>query len=436
MAGVLLLLCIFFSWVTRTEQQPRGLAAARRLAGQLDRQASKGATVLLVGKGTDDDSAFLTALESRLSASGVNVVAKVQGEPRDARQALQKLADANRRLDFIATTAECAAWTVLDDLPGKFPALGGPEIVFARSFRWPTFLNSDNLLNVANQISVVAIVAAGMTMVIVAGGIDLSVGSLIALSAVVCTLLIRHFGGPQASGAVMIACGAAGVLATGLVGVLSGLTITAFRVPPFIATLAMMLVASGFAFKLAKGQSVYEVPDAFTGLGRGSMFFSIPNAVILMAAIFSSAHILMSRTKFGRYIYAVGGNAEAARLSGVSVGSVRVAAYGICGALAGLSGVMLSSQLKSGAPTYGTGYELDIIAAVVVGGTSLSGGEGRIFGSLIGAFIIGVIRNGMNLTGVESYDQKVVLGLVILGAVLLDQAKRRRWRIPGWLTGR
>jgi ribose transport system permease protein len=137
--------------------------------------------------------------------------------------------------------------------------------------------------------------------------------------------------------------------------------------------------------------------------------------------------LMMSRTALGRRIYAVGGNDEAARLSGVRVGRVRMFAYTFCGALAGLGGVLLASQLKSGSPTYGLSYELDVIAAVVVGGASLSGGEGRIFGSLIGSLIIAVIRNGMNLTGVESYDQKVVLGLVILGAVLLDQLKRRGW---------
>ena len=433
MAGVLLLLCLYFSWATLTEQQPRGASAAQRLGAKLSSAARAGSTVVIVAKTTEEDALFATALESHLSKLGLKVLVNVRGEPRDARQALQKLAESNEKVEFIATTAECGVWTVLEDLPTRFPALGAPRVMFAGSYRWPTFLNADNLLNVANQIAVVAIVAAGMTVVVVAGGIDLSVGSLIALSAVLSTLLIRKWGGTQASVAVLIASGAAGVLASGCVGAISGLTVTAFRVPSFIATLGMMLVASGMAFKLSRGQSIYEVPDAIAWLGRGAALFSIPNTILLMAGIFALTHLMMARTAFGRYVYAVGGNAEAARLSGVAVGRVRVATYVVSGVLAGLSGIVLSSQLKSGAPTYGTGYELDVIAAVVVGGTSLSGGEGRVLGSLIGAFIIGVIRNGMNLMGVESYDQKVVLGLVILGAVLLDQAKKRTWRLPGWL---
>jgi ribose transport system permease protein len=190
-----------------------------------------------------------------------------------------------------------------------------------------------------------------------------------------------------------------------------------------------MLVASGLAFIAAHGQSVYQVPDSFIGLGRGSTL-GLPNAVLLMLVLYAGAHFLMTRTVLGRYLYAVGGNAEAARLSGVPVRRVLLFAYAACGALAGLGGVVMASQLKSGSPTYGQMYELYVIAAVVVGGTSLSGGEGKVLGTLIGAFIIAVIQNGMNLTSVESYTQKVVLGLVILGAVLLDRLKRRGWQ---WL---
>jgi ribose transport system permease protein len=215
------------------------------------------------------------------------------------------------------------------------------------------------------------------------------------------------------------------VLVCALIGALSGATVTVFKIPPFIATLAVMQVASGLAFILAKGQSIYEVPESFTWLGRSVGVFSVPHAVLLMAVIYLGTHLLMSRTVLGRQIYAVGGNTEAARLSGVRVGWVLLFAYTFCGALAGLGGVLLASQLKSGSPTYGQSYELYVIAAVVVGGTSLSGGQGRIFGTLIGTLIIAVIQNGMNLTGVESYTQKVVLGLVILGAVLLDRLKKR-----------
>jgi ribose transport system permease protein len=195
--------------------------------------------------------------------------------------------------------------------------------------------------------------------------------------------------------------------------------------PPFIATLGMMLVASGVAYLISGGESIYQIPEGFVWLGRGTAFLSIPNAVVLMIVLYAIAHVLMSRMKIGRYIYAVGGNVEAARLSGVNVFAILLFVFGISGMMAGLGGVVLASQLKSGAPTYGLLYELYAIAAAVLGGTSLSGGQGKVIGTLIGALIIGVIQNGMNLTGVESYTQKVVLGLVILGAVLLDMLRRK-----------
>jgi ribose transport system permease protein len=222
----------------------------------------------------------------------------------------------------------------------------------------------------------------------------------------------------------MLIASLAGILACAASGVFSGTMVTLFRIPPFIVTLGMMLVASGLAYILADGQSINQVPDTFIWLGRGADLFRIPNAVLLMLGLYALAHVLMTRMVLGRYIYAVGGNPQAARLSGVPVRRVLLLVYTLCGALAGLGGVVMASQLKSGAPTYGQMYELYVIAAVVVGGTSLSGGEGKVLGTLIGAFIIAVIQNGMNLTGVESYTQKIVLGLVILGAVLLDRWKR------------
>jgi ribose transport system permease protein len=271
-----------------------------------------------------------------------------------------------------------------------------------------------------------------MTFVIVAGGIDLSVGSLIALSAVLASLFIRDAaGGVDAGpGGLTYACLGA-ILVCGFVGAVSGSIITLCGIPPFIVTLAMMLVSSGLAYILAKGQSIYQVPESFVWLGRGADVFGIPNAVLLLLILYVLAHVLMARTKLGRYIYAVGGNAEAAHLSGVPVKRVVLFAYIASGVLAGLGGVIMASQLKSGSPTYGGMYELYVIAAVVVGGTSLSGGEGKMFGTLIGAFTIAVIQNGMNLCNVESYTQKAVLGLVILAAVLLDQARHRFWGSAG-----
>ena len=338
-----------------------------------------------------------------------------------------KINGTGETLDVIACTPATAAWLVFSDLKTDFPALGDPQVLKPQSYQWPNFLKSENLLNIANQIAVIAIIAIGMTMVIITGGIDLSVGSLIALSAVLAAMFIRDYAGAANASAVgMTAACVAATLVCGLIGAFSGGMITLFRIPPFIVTLAMMLVGSGLAYLLAKGQSIYQIPDSFVWLGRGANFFNLPNAVVLMLVLYAAAHVLMSRMRLGRYLYAVGGNREAARLSGVPVRSVLMFAYISSALLAGLGGVIMASQLKSGSATYGNMYELYVIAAVVVGGTSLSGGEGKMFGTLIGALTIAVIQNGMNLTNVESYTQKVVLGLVILGAVLLDKIRHKQ----------
>ncbi|BCM93520.1 ribose import permease protein RbsC [Abditibacteriota bacterium] len=430
MAVVLLLLCIYYSWATLQTQEPKGDAAAQTVALQIAGALPKGANVMIVGTTSDEDNDFVTGAAKRLQDGGYVVVGKVLGDPRTARQALEKAARGGAHIDAIAATPASASWPVLQNIPQKYPAFSAARLYAAQSYRWPLFLQRDNLLNIANQIVVVAVIAVGMTLVIITGGIDLSVGSLVALAAILTTLLIRNNGATEASTVTMIGAGLAGIIVCALIGWCSGLTITAFRLPPFIATLGVMQIASGLAFILSKGSSIYEVPDGFTILGRGSGLLGIPYAVMMMAVIYGVAHILMARSKWGRYVYAVGGNAEAARLSGVRVAPVTLMVYTLSGAMAGLGGVVLASQLKSGAPTYGVSYELYVIAAVVVGGTSLSGGQGKIFGTLIGALIIAVIQNGMNLTGVESYTQRVVLGVVILGAVLLDMLKHRDWR---WL---
>lgn len=428
MLFVLLLLCLFFSVVTYTEQYPTGTAAAKQLAGDIFGQLGKGARVMIVARSHQEDAEFADALQAELARGGASVLATVKGEPKDARQGMQRIAESGGKLDAIAGTQTTAAWLVFADLKTDFPTLGAPRVLKPHGYKWPNFLKSENLLNIANQIAVIAILAIGMTMVIITAGIDLSVGSLIALSAVLATLFIRDAaGGPGAGAAGMTLCCLGAILACGLVGAFTAAMITLFSIPPFIVTLAMMLVASGLAYILAQGQSVYQVPDSFIWLGRGADLFSIPNAVVLMLVLYALAHVLMARTTLGRYLYAVGGNREAARLSGVPVRRVLLFAYVASGLLAGLGGVVMASQLKSGSPTYGQMYELYVIAAVVVGGTSLSGGEGKMLGTLIGAFTIAVIQNGMNLTNVESYTQKVVLGLVILGAVLLDLLRHRGW---------
>jgi ribose transport system permease protein len=427
MLGVLALLGAVFSLLTIQEQDRAGADAAVHLAHDIAADAPPAAHVFIVAKAGEEDARFADTLEDLLNRGGFQVAGRALGEPRDAVKALREVAAAGGRVDFIAATKDCADWPALAGLGETVPALAKVPVLSPAGYTWPTFLKTDNLLNVASQIVVIAVIAIGMTMVIITGGIDLSVGSLVALSAVVAAWLIRYAGGENAStGGMTLACLGA-IAACGAVGAFSGAVITLFRIPPFIATLAMMQVASGLAFLLAEGQSIYQIPEAFTWLGRGADLFGIPNAVLLMAALYAAACVLMSRTVLGRHIYAVGSNAATARLSGIRVRRVLLLVYLASGLAAGLGGVVTASQLKSGAPTYGQMYELYVIAAVVVGGTSLAGGEGRILGTLIGAFLIAVIWNGMNLTKVESYTQKVVLGLVILAAVLVDTLKNRSW---------
>ncbi len=425
MVLVLVLLCAAFSGLTLEEQPATGPAAAARLAATLRGELPGRPRVLVVVRPRPDEEAFATAVAADLTAAGAEVVEVVRGEPAAARAALERQAATGTRLDAVVGTQATTGWLVFANLPQDFPALGTPRLFTPAAFRWPNFLKRDNLLNIANQIAVIAIMAIGMTMVIIAGGIDLSVGSLAALSAVVATRLIRDVAGgvDATAGGMLLACVAA-IAACGLVGCITGLVITRCGVPPFIVTLAMMLAASGLASIIAGGESIYQIPGSFVWLGRGADL-GLPNAVLLMLVLYAIAHVVMSRTRLGRYLYAVGGNREAARLSGVPVERVLLVAYVASGLLAGLGGVLMASQLKSGSPTYGAMYELYVIAAVVVGGTALAGGEGRVLGTLVGGFIIAVIQNGMNLMGIESYTQKVVLGLVILAAVLVDRLRHR-----------
>ena len=421
---VLLLLCIFFSWATLSEQHPEGFKAARMLARDLAKAKNQYKLPLILARQNQQDLQFAEILEKLLRDAGFSSVKVATGEPADIRRKIQDILRNGEPVDVILTTRSYAPAAAR--IKENFPEFASVSLLTPSSYNWPTFLLPENLMNVANQIVVIAIIAVGMTMVIVSAGIDLSVGSLIALSAVVVTWLIHRTGASAASSGAMILCALAAILLCGAFGAFSGFMITRFKLPPFIATLGMMQVASGFAYIISQGKPIYEVPDSFIWLGRGiAPVLSIPYAVILMILIYLAAHILMTRTTLGRHIYAVGGNPEAARLSGVRVNWVLLFVYITCGIMAGLGGIVMASQLKSGAPTYGQMYELYVIASVVVGGTSLSGGEGRIMGTLIGAFIIAVIQNGMNLTNVESYTQKVVLGFVILGAVLLDMLKKR-----------
>lgn len=430
MAVVLAAVALGFSLATLQQQPADGAEGGRQLARLIARRLNHGGRVLLVVRDTNADAAFADAVAGSLAGAQLEIVAQVRGRPADLRRTLEQLAASGLTIDALAVHPTVAHWPLVQELPRHFPALGTVPVLVPRSYLWPSFLKADNLLNIANQIAVIAIMAVGMTMVVIAGGIDLSVGSLMALAAVAATRLIRDLAGAErAEGWAMTLCCAAAIAGCGLIGMFSGIMTTLAGIPAFIATLAMMLVASGLAYMGAEGQSIYELPDSFVWLGRGADL-GIPNAVLLMVLLYVGAHLVMTRTVLGRYIYAVGGNREAARLAGVPVWGVTILVYVVCGLLAGLGGVVMASQLKSGAPTYGQMYELYVIAAVVVGGTSLSGGQGRMFGTLLGALLIAVIQNGMNLTGVESYQQKVVLGSVILAAVLIDRLKQHLTKLP------
>ncbi len=282
----------------------------------------------------------------------------------------------------------------------------------------PHFLTVSNLLNVAEQAAIIAIVAVGMTFVIITGGIDLSVGSVLAFAGVVMASAL-HAGVP-----VPVALAVA--LGTGLFcGLVNGALITLGRLPPFIATLGMMSVARGTALMFTEGRPVSGFSGGFRSLATGELV-GIPVSVIIMVGVYVVAHFVLTRTKLGRYTYAIGGNEEAALLSGVNVRLYKAAVYGISGMLSGLAAVLLTARLNSAQPIAGMMYELDAIAATVIGGTSLLGGEGTVVGTLIGALIMAVLRNGLNLLGVSSFIQQVVIGSVIIAAVLIDMWLKRR----------
>ena len=418
-------LCCLFSYVTIEEQSPTNTASAEQLVKKITKELSANSNIIVLARKGSEVEKFSETITKNLTQSGFNVSHTIVGQPADARKALTDLGSKGTQLHGIAADKHMAIFanSNLGILSKTFPNLANAKIFQPNSYYWPNFLKRENLLNVMKQISVVAIIAIGMTMIIITAGIDLSVGSLIAFSGVITALAIQSLGGDNPAiwhlwlGAML------GAFVCGLIGMFTGGLVTIFRIPAFIATLGIMFIAKGLAFIFSDSAPVPIANEAFAWLGRGRTFFGLPNSVVLMLALFFTAHILMTRTSIGRYIYAVGGNPEAARLSGVPVKWVLVFVYTLTGLLAGLGGVMEASLHITGDPKSGDLVELKVIAAVVVGGTSLSGGQGRILGTLIGAFIIAVINNGMNLTGVESHMQKVIYGAVILVAVLIDQLK-------------
>ena len=294
-------------------------------------------------------------------------------------------------------------------------------LVFLSAVLWaltPHFLTVSNLLNIAQQTSINAIIAAGMTFVIISGGIDLSVGSIVALSGVALGVMWQGNQAPMWPGIVVaLAVGAA-------CGVVNGALISIGRLPPFIATLGMMSVARGAALLFTEGRPISGFDEQFRLVATGHVGF-VPAPVIVMVVVYALAHLVLTRTTFGRYVYAIGGNEEAARLSGVAVRFHKTAIYAVSGAMSAIAAVVLTARLNSAQPIAGMMYELDAIAAAVIGGTSLMGGEGSLFGTLVGALIMGVLRNGLNLLGVSSFLQQIVIGGVIVGAVLVDTMLKR-----------
>jgi ribose transport system permease protein len=280
----------------------------------------------------------------------------------------------------------------------------------------PHFLTVSNLLNVAEQTSINAIVAVGMTFVILSGGIDLSVGSIVALSGVVLGTALQD-------GSILLAVPLALVVGT-LCGAINGTLVVRGGLPPFIVTLGMMSIARGAALVYTEGRPVSGFEPAFRAIATARIGF-IPAPVLITALVYVAAHLILTRTTFGRYVYAIGGNEEATRLSGVRVMLHKTWIYGLSGLMSAVAAIVLTARLNSAQPIAGMMYELDAIAATVIGGTSLMGGQGTLVGTLIGALIMGVLRNGLNLLGVSSFLQQIVIGAVIIGAVLVDTMLKR-----------
>jgi ribose transport system permease protein len=286
------------------------------------------------------------------------------------------------------------------------------------------FLTVDNTWNVMRQISVNVVISVGMTLVILTAGIDLSVGSILALCGVITASLIKFgielpginlFIEFTILGAILVS-----ILIGGVLGWFNGFVITKFKVPPFVATLAMLTIARGLTMLWTKGFPITGLGDDFAFLGTG-WFFGVPMPVWISAFVVVIAIVVTNKTKIGRYIYAVGGNEVASLLSGLNIKQIKIFVYTIAGMLAGVGGLIVTSRLDSAQPNAGFGYELDSIAAVVIGGTSLSGGKGTVLGTVQGALIIGVLNNGLVLLNVSPFWQQVIKGLVILLAVIIEK---------------
>lgn len=290
-------------------------------------------------------------------------------------------------------------------------------IIVGFSLATPKFLTMSNLMNVARQVSMVGVASVGMLFVILLGGIDLSVGSSISLVNVTCALLMVKLGLPP------IVAAAASVAVATAFGFLNGVMITRVKIPPIISTMAFMNIMSGTAFLLTKGMTVYGFPGSFKALGQGYVWI-IPVPVIIMVIMFALGAFILNRTTFGRYVYAIGGNEDASHLSGVNVKLIKMLVYTLCGMFAGIAGLIMLSRLGTGQASVGTGFEFQVIIAVVLGGTSVTGGEGKISGVIIGVLIMGILSNGLMLLNVSTYAQLVINGIVLLIAVGIDRMSK------------
>ena len=282
----------------------------------------------------------------------------------------------------------------------------------------PEFLTGNNLANLARQVAIFGILAIGQLVVILTGGIDLSVGSILGLAGAVTAQLL-------VSGVPIIPAILIGVVVGGVLGIANGVLVTRFKLPPFIATLGMLGIARGIVLVITDANTIQGLPDGFQTVANGTVL-GIPNLLIIFAIITAIAWFVLNRTVFGRYVYAVGSNPEAARLAGVPVAMVTTAVYVISGVLAAVGGVLLTSRLGAGVPTAGTGFELQAIAACVIGGASLSGARGSAIGAACGALIIGVLNNGGNLLAINAFYLQIAIGALVLVAVGFDQMNTRK----------
>ncbi len=297
--------------------------------------------------------------------------------------------------------------------------------VLGWSLRGQSFLgNPQRLLIIILQVSTIGLLAVGVTQVIITGGIDLSSGSVVALSAMVAASLAQEAGYaravfPSLTGMPVVVPVLAGLAVGGIIGAINGTLITFGRLPPFIATLGMMVTARGLARFYTHGQPVSMLEDGFTSIGSGA------NPVLIFIAVAAVFHVALRYTRYGKYTYAIGGNMQAARVSGIDVNRHLIFVYIVAGVLAGLGGIITAARATSGQAGMGMSYELDAIAAAVIGGTSLSGGVGRITGTVVGTLILGVMTSGFTFLGVDAYIQDIVKGLIIIAAVMADQYRRR-----------